>query len=50
MSNIFVNGKRNSKSKHFQFLRLSINEGIIHGCQKVLENITSGYGNHEEKY
>ena len=24
MSNIFVNGKRNSKSKHFQFLRLSI--------------------------
>ena len=24
MSNIFVNGKRNSKSKHFQFLRLCI--------------------------
>ena len=26
------------------------NEGIMHGCQKVLENITSGYGNHEKKY
>ena len=24
--------------------------GIMHGCQKVLENITSGYGNHEKKY
>ena len=24
------------------------NEGIMHGCQKVLENITSGYGNHEK--
>ena len=21
--------------------------GIMHGCQKVLKNITSGYGNHE---
>ena len=25
-------------------------EGIMHGCQKVLEDITSGYGNHEKKY
>ena len=24
--------------------------GIMHGCQKVLENITSGYGNHKKKY
>ena len=28
----------------------SMIEGIMHGCQKVLENITSGYGNHEKKY
>ena len=23
---------------------------IMHGCQKLLENITSGYGNHKKKY
>ena len=25
-----------------------MNEVIMHGCQKVLENIMSGYGNHEK--
>ena len=26
------------------------NEIIVHGWQKILENITSGYGHHEWKY